>query len=169
MSRQLRSDGKKNHRPAESSIQCPSSVPEPSALPSTTKRNRTLDDHNDREEEKNHSDDSRNRTAELHLLHSRDDTSSRRKLDGHIPNNEQEDQGFVRAKQVTPVGARFRYSCEDESQISSEFLSGNGLLPRAHDSTIMLSFWLDSKPEKIYKLVLVLFSPGQSDQDLSPI
>jgi hypothetical protein len=69
-----------------------------------------------------------------------------------MPNPRDVDEGFIRTNQTTCVGARFSYSCKDENRIGWSFLNDSELLSQAANNRITLTFWLESKPKKSYKL-----------------
>jgi len=62
------------------------------------------------------------------------------------------DEGFIRTNLTACVGARFSYSCKDDNWIGWSFLNDNGLLSQVENSKITLTFWLESRPKKSYKL-----------------
>jgi hypothetical protein len=63
------------------------------------------------------------------------------------------DEGFIRTNLTTCVGARFSYSWKNENnRIGWAFLRENELLSQAENNKIKLTFWLESRPKKSYRL-----------------
>jgi hypothetical protein len=62
------------------------------------------------------------------------------------------DEGFIRIGDGVYDGARFSYSWKEDNIVGWHILKRNELLPQVQQNKIWLTFFLESKPKKTYKL-----------------